>query len=78
MIPQSAFVGPKTRVLRFEESWQQALCARYDLALDTLPRVNSSKTSAPLHLSADIKAQIERRSAKDYKRFGYDTASPTT
>lgn len=71
MIPQSAYIGPDTHVLRFEEDWQQALCARYDLNPETLPVVNTSPPSAPLEFSARMQARIERRYGRDYRRFGY-------
>lgn len=78
MIPQSAFIGSKTHVFRFEDNWQEALCKRYDLAPDTLPRVNTSQASAPLHLSQDIQRQIERRYSRDYRKFGYETTAQGT
>lgn len=67
---QSEFLGPSTRILRFEENWQQEICSRYGLKSEHLTHRNAGKgRSVPMTRLHELAALAYY--SPDYLRFSY-------
>lgn len=73
---QSDFITAKTHIFKFEEDWQDALCAHFGLPAGSLPQVNVSRKD-PIDLTPSDLDWIAQFYARDFAKFGYapgDTA----